>query len=378
MKEKIKNLILKHKWKDVMVYDLNKFESLFKKWQKLMPDIKPFYAIKCNSNIEVIKKLSKLGTGFDCASKQEMTKVLNINKDPSNIVFSNPCKYEEDIRFAFKHEVYKMTFDCVEELEKISKINKKFDLILRIYANDNTAKFKLSNKYGAFDYEWKKLFETAKNLNLNITGINFHIGSGAQNQETYIKALKDCRDCIDLGKKYNFNINLIDIGGGFSEKKIEAFSKSINKGIKEYFNNENFIFIAEPGRYFAETSVKLYTRIFGKKERKGKYYYWVSDGVYGCFNCELHGEFPPNPEFITSTTNSKKYISTIFGPTCDIEDQVLENYKTIELNIDDYIIWNNMGAYTIVASTDFNGIDQTKPMAIYIDGKNLKYHVSII
>ncbi|MCP3659796.1 MAG: type III PLP-dependent enzyme [Bacteroidetes bacterium] len=379
MKKQIENLIISHGWKDVMIYDLNKIEELYKKWHKLMPKIRPFYAIKCNSNIEIIKKLNNLGAGFDCASKDEISKVLNINKNPDNIAFSNPCKYEEDIKFALKNDIKKTVFDSVEELKKISKINRsKFELILRIYANDKKAKFKLSKKYGAYDYEWKELFETAKDLNLNIKGISFHIGSGAEDKKIYKKALKDSKNCLELAKNYGYNIDLIDIGGGFSENKIEEFSKSINDSIEEYFKNIDINFIAEPGRYFSETCVKLYTRIFGKKERKEKFYYWVSDGVYGCFNCQLHGEYPPSPVFLTKMKSSKKYNSTIFGPTCDNEDQILENFNMPELNIGDYIIWNNMGAYTIVACTDFNGIDQTKPMAIYIEDNNLKYRKNIV
>jgi len=81
---------------------------------------------------------------------------------------------------------------------------------------------------------------------------------------------------------------------------------------------------------------------------------------------------------IQKKNSSRKYISTIFGPTCDGGDIVMKGYKMPELNIGDYIIWENMGAYTIVSSCDFNGINQTKPMAIYIDNTDINYRISII
>ena len=127
-----------------------------------------------------------------------------------------------------------MVFDNIDELYKIHKIYPKANLVLRIYALDKTARFLLSKKYGAHENEWKQLFVNAKKLNLNISGISFHIGSGAKNPAAFDKALKDTRKCYNLAKQYGFNINLIDIGGGFSKNTLENFSKIINKSKNKY------------------------------------------------------------------------------------------------------------------------------------------------
>jgi len=155
-----------------------------------------------------------------------------------------------------------MTFDNIEELHKIKKVNEKAELVLRIYAKDKKAKFNLSNKYGAHSEEWPKLYKTAKELGLNIMGICFHIGSGAEDNSIYIDAIEKAKNCKDLGEKYGYKFSLIDIGGGFSFKKLEPFSEAINLAKNKYFKDKEIKFIAEPGRYFAETSVLLYTLVF--------------------------------------------------------------------------------------------------------------------
>ncbi len=401
----IDKLIIQNKWKNIIVYDLNKLEELYKRWQTLMPHIMPYYAIKCNPSIHLLKKLAKMGSGFDCASLNEIEHVLKINVNPQKIIFSNPCKYEEDIHYALKNKVYNIVFDSLEELQKIHNIARNdsqyIKLILRIYANDKEAKFQLSKKYGAIKSEWENLLKKGQELQLNITGVSFHIGSSAKNSNTYNTALKDTKKIIYLAKQYGYNINLIDIGGGFSEKTIASFSKVINDSIKDLKleneeilaidkNNSNFkkmvshdkgeknSIMAEPGRYFAESIAALYTQVFGKKLRDDKRFYWVAEGIYGCFNCELHHELPPKPCILKGSNKKynrhKKYKSTIFGPTCDIDDMILSNYFIEDLDIGDYLVWKNMGAYTIAAATNFNGINEMSPVEIVVDKEKYKVY----
>ncbi len=393
----IDKLIIQNKWKNVIVYDLNKLEELYKRWQILMPQIIPHYAIKCNPNIHLLKKIAKMGSGFDCASLTEIEHVLKINVEPQKIIYSNPCKYEEDIQYALKNKVYNIVFDSLEELHKIHDIAKSklrdIKLIMRIYANDKEARFQLSKKYGAVKSEWESLFKKAQELKFNITGVSFHIGSSAKNANAYNTALKDTAKVISLARQYGYDINLIDIGGGFSEKKISSFSKVINDSIKDLKledeempimdkHSSNFkkmvshdkerktSIIAEPGRYFAESIATLYTQIFGKKLRDDKRYYWVAEGIYGCFNCELHHELPPKPSMLSAKGKGyspNKHKSIIYGPTCDSEDIVLSNYRMQNLNIGDYLVWEKMGAYTIASATNFNGINEASPVEIVVD-----------
>uniref|UniRef100_A0A3B3Z9V4 ornithine decarboxylase n=1 Tax=Periophthalmus magnuspinnatus TaxID=409849 RepID=A0A3B3Z9V4_9GOBI len=86
---------------------------------------RPFYAVKCNPTAEVLRTLVALGTGFDCASKREIEKVLSLGVTPDRIIYANTTKPQSHIRYGSAAGVDMMTFDCEEELLKISTSHSK-------------------------------------------------------------------------------------------------------------------------------------------------------------------------------------------------------------------------------------------------------------
>jgi len=99
--------------------DLGKLKESYLNWITLLPDVKPYYAVKCNPNPVLLETLASLGSNFDCASETEIKSIVEITKDPSRIIFANPCKMSTQIRYARANDVDLMTFDCEEELYKI-------------------------------------------------------------------------------------------------------------------------------------------------------------------------------------------------------------------------------------------------------------------
>jgi ornithine decarboxylase len=94
-------------------------------WLQNLPDIKPFYAVKCNDCPSVLSLLAYLGTGFDCASRKEIENILQLNVSPDRIIFAQPCKEAFAIKYASENCVDKMTFDNDFELIKIKKYYSK-------------------------------------------------------------------------------------------------------------------------------------------------------------------------------------------------------------------------------------------------------------
>jgi len=90
--------------------------------------------------------------------------------------------------------------------------------------------------------------------------------------------------------------------------------------------------------------------------------YYVNDGVYGSFNCVLYDHYVPEPSFLVNVESSEKFTSSIWGPTCDGLDCIHTSIEIPKLNISDWIIWKNMGAYTISAAVQFNGLPFGKPL----------------
>jgi len=333
-------------------------KELYHNWNSLMPNVTPFYAIKCNPNIQVVKTLVDLGCSFDCASPNEISLVLNLGGCNSKIIYANPCKKTTDIKFALCHSINLIVADSICELEKIyTHYGTSANIVIRIYACDPDAHCLLSSKYGAHEDEWKSLILKCNTLNLNITGVSFHVGSGAKNAYIYNNSIMSAIKFKNLAKELcNFNVSLLDIGGGFTVKLLPEIAKVVNATL-----NENPVFdsvIAEPGRYFVENIARLYTRVIGIKNNN----YYLTDGMYGSFNCSIYDHKKLIPKTLHATKQKTKCI--LWGPTCDSFDKI-GAFTLSEMKYGDWILWENVGAYTVSGSCDFNGINFTNPITIY-------------
>lgn len=358
--------------KPFYLIDLAEIVNSFNTWNKLLPNIKPYYAIKANPNLAVIEALASLGVYFDCASEAEIKTIIEVTNDPTRIIFANPCKMSSQIRYARANDVDLMTFDCEEELYKIKLYHPYAKLILRLAVDESGSICKFNKKFGCFMDQVDELLKISSTLKLNVIGFSFHVGSSCSSPECFYTAIKSCSQAVDIAESLGINITTIDIGGGFPGndiKNFELIAQQINLAINDFFKtNNNINFIAEPGRYFVEKSHTLVLNIIGKKKSKNEnneeiIIYYLNDGVYNSFNCIMYDYREP----IILPFNERDGIlhkSKLFGPTCDSIDLITENIMLPELAIGEWVYVENFGAYTVAASSEFNGIK--KPINKYI------------
>ncbi|KAK0093589.1 hypothetical protein PV326_013175 [Microctonus aethiopoides] len=336
-------------------------------WKELLPRVEPFYAVKCNDSLTVLEVLASLGTGFDCASKGEISKVLSIGVDPSRIIFANPAKPASHIRHAAAVGVDITTVDNESELHKLKKIHPNAKVVIRIRCDAEVSQCPLGMKFGCDpNYEAPNLLRLSRMLDLDVVGISFHVGSGCQDPPVFYRAIRHVRTLFDLSKDLGFKPYLVDIGGGYpgdTGTSIAKIAEVINSAIDEFFNTDDVQIIAEPGRFFVASAFTLATAIHSKRSvRNDKIspnsvtnnMYYINDGVYGSFNCILydHQHVVPTP---LKNGCGKLIPSSIWGPTCDGLDQVVENVLLHDMDLGDWIIFKNMGAYTLPVASPFNG-----------------------
>ncbi|KAG0163427.1 hypothetical protein DFQ28_010717 [Apophysomyces sp. BC1034] len=345
-------------------------------WQSLLPRIKPFFAIKVNPDPHVIKLLASLGTGFDCASRREIEQILSYGVEPERIIYANPCKEPSHLRFAALNKVYKMTFDNVDELHKIKLYCPKAELVLRVLADDSRSLYSLGAKFGAPLSECQELLQTAKDLELNVIGVSFHVGCGCTDESAFVDAVKCSRTVFDMGKSLGFNFSFLDVGGGFPTEDLkgqttfERTAAALGPAVDELFPPEVEI-IAEPGRFFVACAFTLCLNIIGRRAidaNENKYAYFVNDGVYGSF-MNILVNFPVlDPEVLVKKgaflydrkSSHPVYPATIWGPTCDSDDRLAVGVPLPLMDIGDWLVWKCMGAYTNCLGSEFNGFSNPK------------------
>ena len=346
------------------IVDIGKVIKQVQKWNELFPNITPYYAVKSNPNPFIIKVLASLDVCFDCASKNEIAAVINMIDDPKRIIFANPCKMSNQIKYARANDVNFMTFDSDYELFKIKLYHPYSDLLLRIKVDDSESLCKFGSKFGADISDVNRLLGIAKTLSLNVVGISFHVGSGCKNVNQFESAIKDARTCFDIAEQCGFKFKILDIGGGFEDESFEESAQVINKALETYkFDHV----IAEPGRFFVSSSHTLVVNVIGKKDTESNgektFTYYLNDGMYGSFNC-IHFDHAKPKICPFNERNEKLYKSKIFGPTCDSMDKIADEIMLPELTIGEWCYIENFGAYTCAAASSFNGFTNTQTINI--------------
>lgn len=352
--------------------DLAQVIVQYAKFCRHLPRVEPHYAMKCNDSKPMLAMISALGGGYDCASKNEFRAVVDGGfQTADGVIYAHPCKMINNIQAANRRGVYLTTFDNEEELEKLHKHMPKAKAVLRIATDDSAAICELSSKFGCPMSNTQACLERARELDIKVVGVSFHVGSGNSSPDAYFKALADARDIFDRAALLGFDMELLDIGGGFpgsdpvadadgkrslSFEEIAAFVRPV---IDDLFP-ETVRVIAEPGRYFAESPYALCMAIHSKRKltkRDGslEHQLYTSDGKYGSFNCMIYDHQEPEVHVLHPDAEAAERTTTIFGPTCDGIDWIMKQRKFPALDVGDWIFCPNFGAYTVAAGSTFNG-----------------------
>lgn len=395
------------------VADLAEVYRQHLRWMRELPRVVPFYAVKCNPDPYILRLLASLGTGFDCASNGEIQSVLQMGVHPDRIIYANPCKAASFVRNAAKQGVKLTTFDNLDELDKIKKFHSKAKLVVRILTDDSKSVCQLGLKFGAPMQIVPKLLQRARELELDVVGVSFHVGSGCYDANSFRDAVQRARDAFDLASKAGFALDFLDVGGGYAHDNFELIAKVLRTALEDFFPDEDFApggrlcpgglrIIGEPGRYYVQNAFVLAANIIARrdgtsdakqireshssqisdapstlndKEDKPQVMYYQNDGVYGAFNCILFDHQVVQPKVLTlqrqfayrpdlaapGLEHHNLQACSVWGPTCDSIDCVRPMaYLPNQLQVSDWLVYENMGAYTICAASGFNGLQTSQ------------------
>ncbi|XP_025250525.1 antizyme inhibitor 1 isoform X1 [Theropithecus gelada] len=365
------------------VGDLGKIVKKHSQWQNIVAQIKPFYTVKCNSAPAVLEILAALGTGFACSSKNEMALVQELGVSPENIIYISPCKQVSQIKYAAKVGVNIMTCDNEIELKKIARNHPNAKVLLHIATEDNIGGEEGNMKFGTTLKNCKHLLECAKELDVQIIGVKFHVSSACKESQVYVHALSDARCVFDMAGEIGFTMNMLDIGGGFTgtEFQLEEVNHVISPLLDIYFPEGSGVkIISEPGSYYVSSAFTLAVNIIAKKvvendkfpsgvEKTGSdepaFMYYMNDGVYGSFASKLSEDLNTIPEVHKKYKEDEPlFTSSLWGPSCDELDQIVESCLLPELNVGDWLIFDNMGADSFHEPSAFN--DFQRPAIYYM------------
>ncbi len=363
--------IAKRRGTPVFILDHDKIRENYRAFKEALPRVQAYYAVKANSNPEIVRTLYKIGASFDVASFPEFMIVYQYIKNlPAakrqdfiwdKIIYANTIKQTGTLRELDQYKPL-VTYDNIEELRKIVKHAPHAGLVLRIRVPNTGSMVELSSKFGAHPGEAVDLIIEAFKAGLVVEGISFHVGSQCNNFENYMQALQLAASIMKESASRGHRIKILDIGGGFPVKynsKVKSFkvlARRLNAEFERLFPKDIEI-LAEPGRFMVANAGTLVARIIGKAVRDGKICYYLDDGVYHSFSGIVfdHCTYP-----LRAFKDGERKVSAVFGPTCDAFDTISVAEELPELEIGDLLYAENIGAYSIASSTYFNGFPPAK------------------
>jgi diaminopimelate decarboxylase len=364
-------------------YSYNKLKKNIKNFQKNFKSISPLicFAVKSNTNINLIKEIKNLGLGADVVSKGELAMALKASVNPKKIVFSGVGKTSEEISFAIEKKILLINAESeseIREIDRIAKIKKR-KIKIGIRLNPNTDAKTLSqistgkkeNKFGVNEKTFFKLVNFCKSSkNIDLKCLSVHIGSQILDYKPYEKMLKIVDRIIH---KINHEFEFIDLGGGmgisytYEDKKLNytKYSEIVKKFLKKHKSK----IIFEPGRSIIGDTGTLISKIIYIKKNDSKNFIILDAAMNDLMRPALYGA---HHKILPSTKSKKKSDKTyeFVGPICESTDKfsTLKNFQ--ELKEKDLIAICDVGAYGMSLSSNYNV--RLKPPEILIKGSKIK------
>ena len=359
-------------------YSYNKLKSniinFFTYFKKFSPLV--CFAIKSNTNLNLIRKIKNFGLGADVVSKGELMLALKAGINKKKIVFSGVGKTESELKFAIEKKILLINSESESEIKIIEKIAKKKNVVVNIgiRLNPNTdantlkqiSTGKKENKFGVDEKTFLKLvsvLRTSKNIKLKCLSV--HIGSQITDHKPYEKMLKAVDKIINKAK---FNFEYIDLGGGMgisyekNQKKLDY--KKYKSAIEKFLRKNNSKLIFEPGRSIIGNTAILISRVIYLKETSKKIFVILDAGMNDMMRPALYGaKHQILPAFKNKKKSKKKY--EFVGPICETTDKFLTVSNFNKLKERDLIFISDVGAYGSSLSSNYN--IRPKPSEILIN-----------
>uniref|UniRef100_A0A8D0L063 Antizyme inhibitor 2 n=1 Tax=Strix occidentalis caurina TaxID=311401 RepID=A0A8D0L063_STROC len=345
---------------------------------KALPRVKPYFPVKCNGSEGVIRLLAELGAGFACTNKAEITRVQSIGVPADKIFYSSPCKQVAHIKYAASHGVQLMTFDNEVELSKVARSHPHARMLLGIAADSSPAP-RLSMTFGTTLESCRHLLEAAKEQAVEVVGVSFHLGSGGLEPQAFAQSVAAAQLAFEVGTELGYRMHLLDIGGGFpgtedTRARFEEIAAVINSALDLYFPDGCGVeIVATPGRYYVTSAFTFAANITARDEgpaeqpgsdeeesgSKKSLVYHLSDGVYGAFSCLLFDRPCPRPQLRKRPCpDPASRSSSLRGPPGHAGGRIADGLELPELQVGDWLIFEDMGAYTIASSSPLAGCPQ--------------------
>lgn len=336
------------------------------------------FAVKANSNLGVLNVLARLGAGFDIVSRGELERVLAAGGQADKIVFSGVGKTRDDMRRALEVGVHCFNVESTDELERLQvvaaemgvrapvslRVNPDVDAGTHPYISTGLKE----NKFGIAIADAEDVYIRAAQLpNLDVIGVDCHIGSQLTTLSPFVDALDRLLDLVDRLGDCGILLKHIDLGGGlgvrYRDEEPPLAGDYIN-AVRERLDGRDLALMFEPGRFIVANAGVLLTRVEYLKHTEHKDFAIVDAAMNDLIRPALYQAWMDVTAVQPRDSATRTY--DIVGPICETGD-FLAKERELALAEGDLLAVHSAGAYGFVMSSNYNTRGRTAE--VLVDGE---------
>ena len=335
------------------------------------------FAVKSNPSLAILSLFAKLGAGFDIVSGGELARVIAAGGDASKVVFSGVGKTEAVMRSALEAGIFCFNVESASELDRLNSVagsmNKIAPVSLRVNPNVDAKTHPYistglkNNKFGVAYEDALSLYQIAAKMpNIEIHGVDCHIGSQLTELSPFLDALDRVLALVDQLEAAGISIRHIDAGGGIGICYVDETPPDFAeyaKAMREKMAGRQVKLVFEPGRALVGNAGALLTKVEYLKHTESKNFAIVDAAMNDLMRPALYDAY--HDIVAVKQVNLEVQVYEIVGPVCESGD-FLGHDRKLALAQDDLLAVLSAGAYGMSMSSNYN----TRPRAaeVMVDG----------
>ncbi len=326
------------------------------------------YSVKANSNLEILKLLARLGSGFDIVSGGELYRLRHAGISGQRIVFSGVGKTREEIREALREKIFLFNVESPAELDVLiseaARLRRPAPAAIRINPDVQAgghAHISTGRHQHKFGMEWadaRRSYLAQQNSPwIAWKGISAHIGSQIFNKDAIRRAATRLADFAASLQRAGIPLTHIDFGGGLGVRYANENPISIAdyaRIVINVFKPLRCRLLLEPGRSIIGPAGVLLTRVLYTKTNRGKNFIVVDAAMNDFIRPALYGGVHPITPATRPRTPRKIIRADIVGPVCESGDCLLHDWPIEQVDPGELLMLWGAGAYGFSQASNYN------------------------
>jgi ornithine decarboxylase len=346
-----------------LVLDLDRVATAYLGFAAELPGVDVHYAMKCNPDERVLRRLHRLGCRFEIASVAELRALVEIGVDPAEVLYSNPVKPAAHVAEAWRAGVWRFAVDGGSELAKLAEQAPGAAVYARLRTSPGGNTVPSEGKFGVAGDRAADLLRVAGRAGLRPHGLAFHVGSQTLAPAAWDAALRRAGQVLRELAADGIRLDLLDLGGGFPARYADAeppplaeFAAAIRAGIAADLPYRPATLAVEPGRALVAEAGVMVATVIGLAERAGRRWVHLDVGAFNGFMEALETGNRLRFPVTDSRGSALRVPAHLTGPTCDSQDTIMFDVPlSVDLAVNDRVFLGTAGAYTTSYASGFNG-----------------------